>query len=259
MMGRRGIAGMVLAIAALGCAAAAVAGGGVWVSSDGETHGIHNGGKVVLVGGGDGFDLSQLADGETRVFGAGDRAVTATRRGDVATITRAASGDAEAIDLGCDLGRDKCRIVTSTSEPERVMIVVQKERSCVDGEGDCAEVSVDGMDALPGDGQQITIRKVLHCDDPDHCESSEVEGGAPLMFMRSLEGLDHPEMSELILALPQGDAVLLRCPEGDATLRVKKDEAQQVYLCPKHSQPMQKVESRSGLKQRQEAGKARSY
>lgn len=266
MNGRRGTVGVVVTIAALGFAvAAALAGaGGVWVSSDGETHGIHDGGRVVLVGGGEGFDLSQLAEGETRVFGSGDRAVTATRRGDVATITRAANGDTEAVDLSCDLGRDKCRIVTSETEPDRVMIIVQKERSCVNGEGDCAEVSLDAIDALPGDGQQIMFRKVLRCEDPDHCEESEdisqgmlriqgVEGELPdsFMFTSPLGGAVHSGAAEIIL-MPRGDSVLMRCPEGDATLRVKKDEAQEVYLCPKHSQPMQKVEPRSGVKQRLE-------
>ena len=265
---RRGIAGVVLAVAALGCAAVAATGGGVWVSSDGETHGIHNGGRVVLVGGGDGFDLSQLAEGETRVFGTGDRAVTATRRGDVATITRAATGDGEAVDLRCDLGRDKCRIVTSETEPERVMIVVQKERTCVDGEGDCAELSVDAVDTLPGDGQQIMLRKVVSCDNPDECKEAEtlsdqilrfhVDGELPpdhFVFKTPLDGAVHPE----IVVMPRGDSVLLRCPEGDATLRVKKDEAQDVYLCPKHSQPMQRVEPRSGVKQRQESSQPRSH
>jgi hypothetical protein len=258
MKGRRGTVGMMLAVAALGCAAA-VAGGGVWVSSDGETHGTLEGGKVVLVGGGEGFDLSQLADGETRVFGAGDHSVTATRRGDVATITRAASDDGQAVDVTCELGRDKCRIVTTASAPERVMIVVQKERTCVDGEGDCAEVSVDAADAMPGDGQRIEIRKVLRCEDPDHCEESEDLSGDPMMFISPLAGMDHPDVHEFILAMPHGDSVLLRCPEGDATLRVKKDEAEQVYLCPKHSKPMQKAEPRSGVKQRQESSQPRSF
>jgi len=255
---RRGIVGMVLAIAALGCAAVVAAGGGVWVSSDGETHGIHNGGRVVLVGGGDGFDLSQLAEGETRVFGSGEGAVTVTRRADVATITRAAAGDSQAVDLRCDLGRDKCRIVTSDTEPERVMIVVQKERTCVDGEGDCAEVSLDGIDALPGDGRQITINKVVSCDNPHECKDAEalsdrmmrihVDGElSPDHFVfTTADGAAHPE----IVVMPRGDSVLLRCPEGDATLRVTKEEARDVYLCPKHAQPMQKIEPRSGVKQR---------
>ena len=37
------------------------------------------------------------------------------------------------------------------------------------------------------------------------------------------------------------DSVLLRCTEGDATITVKKEEAKDTFLCPKHSTPMEPV------------------
>jgi len=36
----------------------------------------------------------------------------------------------------------------------------------------------------------------------------------------------------------------LRCPEGDTTMRVKKEEVDEVFLCPKHSLPLEKAPSK---------------
>ena len=38
-----------------------------------------------------------------------------------------------------------------------------------------------------------------------------------------------------------GEEVVLRCPEGDTTMRVDLDEADETYLCPKHSLPLEKL------------------
>ena len=43
-----------------------------------------------------------------------------------------------------------------------------------------------------------------------------------------------------------GDGVVLRCSEGDATITVDKEEAEETFLCPKHSTPMEPIASRSG-------------
>ena len=37
--------------------------------------------------------------------------------------------------------------------------------------------------------------------------------------------------------------VHLRCPEGDSTIHVDKEEAGDVFLCPKHSVPMEQIKS----------------
>jgi hypothetical protein len=39
--------------------------------------------------------------------------------------------------------------------------------------------------------------------------------------------------------------ISLRCPEGDTTMRVEKAEVEDVFLCPKHSVPLEKVESKA--------------
>ena len=40
------------------------------------------------------------------------------------------------------------------------------------------------------------------------------------------------------------DKITLRCPEGDTTMRVEKTEAEDVFLCPKHSVPLEKVKTK---------------
>jgi len=264
---------LILAAVALACWVAAVAADSVWVSSDGETHEIHESGHVMWFDDGDALDLSELADGETRVIGSGDSAVTVSRSGNLATIARPAVGDREALDVRCDLSRDTCKVKAATDDPERVMIIVQRERECVDGEGDCDEPLEIGD--LGGDGHRIMIRKVVDCADEDNCAETEEPAGAPhVLRIEALAG----EASEghvwfmgaggdvvgsgadgEVIVLPRSDSVVLRCPEGDATLRVTKDEAAQVFLCPKHSTPLAKVEPRVGVRELRLRKRAESH
>jgi hypothetical protein len=44
--------------------------------------------------------------------------------------------------------------------------------------------------------------------------------------------------------IAKDDKVSLRCPEGDTTMRVDKSEAEDVFLCPKHSVPLEQVKSK---------------
>jgi len=255
----------VLALA-LVWAAASAAGGGVWVSNDGTTRTI-DGGTMVLLGDDEGLDLSELADGETRVLGSGDTAVTVARTGNVATIRRAAVGDHEAIDVRCELDRDTCKVVTSADDPDRVTIVVRKERECTNGEGDCDQ-SVWLADAM-GDAHRVIVRSTVHCDDEGECAEIAGTAAAPhVVRIETLAGagsggqafvVDSGDgVKSEVIVVPRGDSVLLRCPEGDATLSVKKDEAEQVFLCPKHSVPLERVESRHGVRRVQRPD-ARSY
>jgi len=243
---------------------AAVAGEkNVWVSDDGDHHSVH--GNVMFIGeDGEAFDLSDLADGETRVFGTGDKQVTATRNGDEATIIREASGDESAIEITCHLGQDTCKIMTDDGDPEKVMIMIQKTHECVNGEGDC-DHHVDMMDVgvFGDDAHTIMIRKTVACDDEGNCTEDvshmghpHGEGHAVIELQTIGEGDgdvivvgeggnwvgDHGKGN--VVFISKDDKLSLRCPEGDTTMRVEKTEAEDVFLCPKHSVPLEKVESK---------------
>jgi hypothetical protein len=257
---------LILGLAALLSLALVVAVAGdkqVWVSDDGDHHDIH--GNVMFIGeDGEAFDLSDLADGETRIFGSGDKQVTATRDGDEATITREPSGDESGMEITCHLDRDTCKIMTDDGDPEKVMIVIQKVRECVNGEGDC-EVDVDLMDVgvFGDDAQTIMIRESINCDDEGNCteDVSHMGGvhGEGHALIELQTGVD-PDGNVIVIGeggnwvgahatgdmvfISGDDKVSLRCPEGDTTMRVDKDEAEEVFLCPKHSVPMEKVQSK---------------
>jgi len=244
-------------------AGAASAGENVWVSDDGKTHKLHSRGHAMFIGDdGEAFDLSELADGETRVFGTGDKQVTASRDGDTATIYRAATDEKSELEITCLLTKDTCKIATAGDDSDQVFIIVEKTRECVNGEGDCDH---DLTDLRLGDGSHtIVIRKTVECDDEGNCTESEdanacgeAHGYATIQLETASAGA-----GEGVVIVGEGDHMLgghakgnvffisedskvsLRCPEGDTTMRVEKEEAEDVFLCPKHSLPLEKVETK---------------
>ena len=91
-MRKRAIPAAVAAVGAL--ASIAVAAGPVWVSSDGQAHVVAGAAHAIVLDeeGGERFDVADLRDGETRVFGVGERQLTARRSGDEVVLERPAPG-----------------------------------------------------------------------------------------------------------------------------------------------------------------------
>ncbi len=128
--------------------------------------------SVVLAGAGNTVDLSELRDGETRVFGSGEKELIATRTGDTVTLEGAATADRSAISVDCRLGSDNCQVTTFDSN-DRIMIQIEKERVCENGVGDCDD-DVMVMAGMPGnipEGAHVIIKKVK-CEGDD-CEEFE--------------------------------------------------------------------------------------
>ncbi len=222
-----------------------------------------HGKQHVLIEDGEAFDLSDLADGETRVFGVGDKQVTVSREGDLATIRRArGAGDPE-MEITCRLSSDTCKVITSEDDPSRVMLVIQKTRECENGVGDCDDELLD-LD-LGGEGHAVLVRKIVECDEEGNCEETadvtthgdahghamirieDFEGSLPedLVFVGEDGKWVGDTGGKRVVVVGRDDRVALRCPEGDATMRVDKDEAGDVFLCPKHSVPLEQVETKA--------------
>ena len=263
-----GIAGMFL------FAGAAIAEeGGTWVSADsGKVHKLSHGNAVFVSDeGAERFDLSDLRDGETRVFGAGPRAVTATRNGDTVSLSRTSSGDdVSVIDVNCEIDSDTCTVLTFPNDSEKVMIAIEKERVCVDGEGDCdfefgthmaeGHVVVD----IDCDGEECDDIQALHLDrmmmdKTNNTFTVNVDAvasmdGEPSRFVIRRTGMGDGDDNvwvtgggaHMIREL-HGNKVMLRCSEGDATITVDKEEAEETFLCPKHSTPMEKASDHPGI------------
>ena len=218
---------MSAAVAALGTVASiAVAGGPVWVSNDGQAHVVARSAHAILLEeeeGGERFDLADLRDGETRVFGQGAKQLTARRTGDEVVLERVAQGDQEALRVSCRLPSDHCSVVTFADEPEKVMLVVEKMRTCVGDDAECsADIDVDLMSSGIGSSAHRVIVENVECKGDD---CTAVESGPAVVRIR------HSADS---------DTVALRCPEGDTTMRVARDDADATYLCPKHSVPLER-------------------
>jgi hypothetical protein len=112
--------------------AAALAGGGTWVSKDDDhLHNIH-GDFAFFPDGATELNVADLADGETRIVGEGAKQVTVSREGDAITIRRSnPAEDADIIDIVCQAGKDTCKILTIDEDPEQVVVVIQKIRTCI--------------------------------------------------------------------------------------------------------------------------------
>ena len=92
----------------------------IWVSDDGELIKLHGGQAWSFnVDGAEEIDLSDLADGETRVFGEGDRQVTVSRQGDEVTISHPPERDGSPMKIICELDKDECKLLTFEGGPAR--------------------------------------------------------------------------------------------------------------------------------------------
>jgi hypothetical protein len=174
-------------------------------------------------------DISDLRDGETRTLGKGDKAVTATRKGDQVTLEYGGR-DGERKTLQCVVGKDSCYVMTVIGDGKAQVVVVDKsaesgqqfERVMVhEGKGNETKVMVlaahgagdeDGdviVDALPGDMSWV---------------AADGKGATGVKVIRI-----------------RGEAAtILECPEGDATLTLKKGEEKSgPYFCPKHNVKME--------------------
>jgi hypothetical protein len=235
----------ILAVAAALCVGAAALAEEekehTWVSAEGHAMALHAHHDAMFISEEGAFDVAELQDGETRTFGEGDKQVTVTRDGDVVTINRMEKGEERQVEIECEVDRDTCKVMTFADDPERVMVIVKKTRECVDGEGDC-EATVDvHLDHLKlGKGMHTMIREV-RCDDEGNCEEFEdVHAGGEVEITADVHADGHGNVMILKTSEMAGNKVVLVCPEGDSRVTVDKEEADDTFLCPKHSVPMEK-------------------
>jgi hypothetical protein len=68
--------------------------------------------------------------------------------------------------------------------------------------------------------------------------------------MEIVADFDSPGHGDVMIfhADPLDGKTVLRCPEGDATVRVDEEEADDTFLCPKHSVPMEQVAAKKLIK-----------
>jgi hypothetical protein len=236
----------------------------VWVTEDGDAVKIRGGAAFISDEDAVEFDVSELADGETRTFGDEDKQVTVTRDGDEVTIRHSRGDGDSGHSVICELDSDVCKIFYVDDEPGKVMLMIRKTGGCGDGE-DCRHIAVSHVSISEGEPGQVVIEKTVRCDEDGNCEESEeamtlgmahAEAMATIDVMADIDdlgglhdvlvlGLDDEDGK--VFKIVPGTHVTLRCPEGDVTMRVKREEADDVYLCPKHSVPLEKVSTKDGV------------
>ena len=98
---------------------------------------------MMVADGATSYDLSELYDGETRIFGFGERQVSAVRDGDNVSISRPQSDDDDDL-MTCKIGRDTCHVMTYDDDPEKVSVMIAR---------------------TVGDGQTVHRFKIVHTED----------------------------------------------------------------------------------------------
>ena len=229
----------------------------VWVTDDEEQIVISTVGVTSLAADmEDAFDVSDLADGETRTFGEGDRQVKVTRDGDTVTIQHPARGNGVRSIL-CSLLDDVCKILHVDGEPGQTMVMIRKHRTCEGDDENCAQLTADVM--VEEGSPHVLVRKVVRCDGDGNCEESETESHSALAeaFVTVAAG-DAESMKQMIFVGDGGEGpalmvraegkVALQCPEGDTTMLVDEENADRVYYCPEHNVPLERKAARSGVR-----------
>jgi hypothetical protein len=129
----------------------------VWVSA-GSLHPGHH--TMLVTDGATKHDLSELYDGETRIFGYGGRQVSAVREGDKVSITRPQSDDDDDSLLTCTIGRDSCQVLTYEDDPEKVAVMIAKTAGCGADE-DCSDMlRLQLLDVHEGDFGDADVKTI---------------------------------------------------------------------------------------------------
>lgn len=176
--------------------------------------------------------LEDLADGESRTFGAGDHEVVVKRLGEELSIIAAG----HAIGGIGDHGVSKDVMVWVGDEGENIEI--RKEKVIVikaDGDGDALHNAftyhISGDDELLDGEHNIMIEEIL--------EGHGGEGHTAIFFDDE-GGEHHPTIIKRQLC---DGMVKYRCEETGSVLMVKKDDAiEDVYICPATGCVMEKVD-----------------
>jgi len=244
---RKGTIGILTFAVALLLAGAAVAGGAVWVSDDGAEHKIGSH-AIFIDDGGDSYDLAELEDGETRVFGSGDKQITASRDGDIIAIASPEGGDGRAIRVECEVGRDSCKVTTFGENDEKVALMIKKSHSgqhlmtideeILHGEHGEATIMITQVGGCEDDGEadciggEMVIEMIASVAGGDLSKNVWVSGDGPhhgSHTMMVTDGATSYDLSELydgetrifgfgerqVSAVRDGDNVSISRPQSD--------------------------------------------
>ncbi len=110
--------------------------------------------------------LSDLADGEARVFGEGDHSISAARDGDIVTVSLPGAEGDEAHEMVVDLSEDDGHVVV-VGEDDHSAVWVK-----AGGDLNEDEIEIEGLDDEELEGAQVMIRKMITVEEGEDGESN---------------------------------------------------------------------------------------
>ncbi len=183
--------------------------------------------QMIVVGDGDveKHDLADLYDGETRTFGEGEDAITASREGDSVIIKLPGKGG-EVRTINCTIGEGSCYAFTSSDSGKNTFVL----KNISEGEG---EKKVEVIKIISGEGHEAHA-EAMKWVGVDH--DVIVSGGDGDKAVVQVDRIGPSVMTFV------GEGTRLRCPEGDTTMMLDLDaDDEGPYYCPKHNIEMKEV------------------
>jgi hypothetical protein len=197
-----------------------------------DMHRMGAGGENCFFSDGESFDLSELADGETRYFGPREREVAVTRTGDEVVMTLSGD-DGETHEIKCNVVEDGCFIFTGDENEDASIRIMRTRGPHGHGREDFLFVGDESL----SDGRRVLIEALSAVD------NKFVFGDQRMQWVSDDEDAGGHQQLFRMLAEP---GTLVRCPEGDTTMRLEEDESAEGYYCPRHNVMMETVEHSFG-------------
>lgn len=205
-----------------------------------DLHRMGAGGENCFFSDGEPFDLSELADGETRYFGPREREMAVTRIGDDVVMTLSGD-DGETHEIKCNLVEDGCFILTTGEDDDASIMIMNTRGPHGHGKGNFAFLDDESL----SHGKRVLIRTLGAVDDEFVIDGHGIRGriAQALQWVSDDEDAGAPRHLFRMLAEP---GTMVRCPEGDTTMHLEEDESAEGYYCPRHNVLMEKVDHSFG-------------
>ena len=186
------------------------------------------------------FNLADLANGESRTFGEGDQAITATRYGDDIEVTyQGKKGENKKQTLHCTVGKDTCYAMTLTDEGKG-HVVMLSQTATSGQKGQLKEVKKIVLTGGDTDGKSLMV----FAGDGECCAGTGAMVVGDGSGMSWVTATSDSEPGVQVMELHEEGTTLLKCPKGDATLILHKGEENSgPYFCPKHNLQMEVVKA----------------
>ena len=202
-------------------------------------------------------ELADLADGETRTFGEGEHAVTATRHGDRVVVNlHGADGQTVTVDrtLDCDLANDDCVVKFGDLGEQGNVFVFEMGSGGEDHRQIERRVEVvtsgahgEAHGVVVGAHPRVQVMRIGEDGDIDaDVDVHEIMQNLTIELGDLGAHIGDIDMSVPLMIVAGDGERAVRCPEGDTTMTVAEDELDGIYTCPKHGLKLETVESPFG-------------